>query len=312
MQPQPSVSVIVPVHRAGDYLEALLKGLEAQKNRDFEVLLVGFQNKKLQSRVFSKNVRYLAASSRWPDTKRNLGGQNAKAPILAYIDEDCIPQRDWIESIIHSFDKNLSASALEGATSGEQKRLLGHTIQNENGGWYPTCNMAFFKKDFLQIKGFDENYHFFREDMDIVFKLKNAGKIVLFEPAMKVFHPERSVLWNSFFNEVFLVKGDVRLYKKFPKLYREQFGFLCRGSFKLAAVVWLLLSLLIFGIFYNLLWSAAAIFGLIGFRYFLSMKKFGFSILEGAQFLLATTVRDLLFPFSILYYWLTIHPKKTD
>ncbi len=308
--PKPAVSVIVPVHRAGAFLEALLKGLQQQTSRDFEVVLVGFKNKELASRRLPPHFFYAEAPSRWPDVKRNVGAKKAKADILAYIDEDCIPDIDWVSSILESFARHSNAAALEGATRGEQKKLLGHTIQNETGGWYPACNMAFREKDFLEINGFDEQYHFFREDLDIVFKLKAAQKMVLFEPTMRVFHPERPVSWRTFFNEIFLVKGDVRLYKKFPALYRERFGFLCRGSFKQAALLWLLAFLFFAGLFYSPAVSAIAFLLSVFFRYWAGMRKKQFSWIEGSQFFFAATLRDLLFPFAIFYYWLAIKPKE--
>lgn len=309
---KPMVSVIVPVHRAGVFLEALLEGLQQQTVRNFEVILVGFKNKALAARSLPNRFFYVEAINRWPDVKRNLGAQNARAELLAYIDEDCIPDKNWVAVIQQSFFKNPSVGGLEGATRGEQKRLLGHTIQNEKGGWYPTCNMAFRKKDFQEVKGFDEQYHFFREDMDIVFKLKCSGKKILFEPSMRVFHPERSVSWKSFFNEIFLVKGDVRLYKKFPALYHERFGFLCRGSFKQSAFVWFLSLLFIFGLGRYYFLPVIALILLILFRYWISMRGKNFSPMQGTQFVLATTARDLVFVFAFVYYWLTIRPPHKD
>ncbi len=310
MTAKPAVSIIVPVHRAGAFLEALLKGLQHQTNRNFEAVLVGFNNKELSSRILPDRFLYIDAPVRWPDVKRNLGAHQAGAPLLAYIDEDCVPEKDGVESIIYSFDKHPSASTLEGATPGERRQLLSYAIFNEQGDQYPTCNMAFRKKDFLQVKGFDENYHFFREDMDIVFKLKDAGKTVLFEPTMRVFHPERRISAKTFFDELFLVKGDVRLYKKFPKLYHQQLGFLCRGSFKQSVVVWFLALLFVAGLFSTFFLSLLSVFLVVLFRYWIGMRGKKFSFAEGTQFIFATTLHDILFPFFIAYYWFTIVPAE--
>lgn len=306
---KPSVSVIVPVHRAGKFLEDLIQSLQHQTARHFEVILVGFHHTELQKRALPPGFFYVRAKSRWPDVKRNLGAQKAKGDILAYTDEDCIPDPHWVRAIEHVFSMHSKAAAIEGATRGEQKKLFSHSIQNEKGGWYPTCNMAFRKKDFVEIGGFDESYHFFREDLDIVFKLKHQNKTVLFSPLLHVFHPERKTDWRSILDELFMVKGDVRLYKKFPALYTKRFGFLCRGSFKQSLVVWFLLALVFVGIQYHPVLVLFGILGLVLFRYLVSMKKFQFSFSEGIQFFLAATARDLLFPFFVTYYWLTIHPK---
>ena len=192
-------------------------------------------------------------------------------------------------------------------TWNDNKNLFFHATENLNGGNFPACNYAFRKKWLERVNGFDEEYNFFREDTDLVFKIKREDGKIEFNEKVRVFHPPRKLPFYFPLKELKMVKGDVRLWKKFPALYREHFGFLCRGSFKQSAFSWLafvlMLAVLSEGsiLFFALLASAV-----VTFKFFVEMSEKSFSPDEGLVFTFFSFLRDLVFPFYFAFYRLTV------
>ena len=102
-----------------------------------------------------------------------------------------------------------------------------------------------------------------------------------------------------------LIKRDIRLWKKFPVLYREHFGFLCRGYFKQSffswgALLWLAGSVFVQSIPAFLL----GVLGVILFKFFVEMSGKRFSLLDGCVFVVCSFARDLLFPLFFSWFFL--------
>jgi len=196
---------------------------------------------------------------------------------------------------------------IEGLTWNDNKKLYFHATENLSGGNFPACNYTFRKKWLERVNGFDEDYNFFREDTDLVFKIMQAGGRIEFNEDVKVFHPPRRLPFYFPLKELKMVKGDVRLWKKFPEFYNEHFGFLCRGSFKQSAFSWLALVLMAAAFssqsiaFFALIASAVVIF-----KFFVEMRRKSFSSSKGLTFVFFSFLRDLLFPFYFVFYFFTV------
>lgn len=300
-------------------LKETLKALTLQLYplKDFEVIVVSNKDDGLKefaellSKKTNLKISFFLHSNKGVTAKRNFGVLNANGKIIAFTDDDCIPEKDWLLKVREAF-KNNDVIAVEGKTIGKQTMLFSHAITNLEGKRYPTCNLAVLKEAFLKVKGFDERFTYHRDDADLAFKLLTIGKI-FFEPKAIVFHPERRKPFISILKELFLVKGDVLLFKKFPKLYKNHFGFVCRGLFKQAAFSWLMLLLLILGFIYNnFLIILLSVFLILLFRYFVSIKGKKATIFEMLIFIVFSFIRDILFIFSFSYYWLNLKAENNS
>ncbi|MBS3061390.1 MAG: glycosyltransferase family 2 protein [Candidatus Diapherotrites archaeon] len=315
------ISVVIPVHTRRSELEKNLLALERQtypKTR-FEVVCVG-QNENALPESFCrperfsktrKNFSFFSIPSRWPDAKRNAGIKKSRGEIVAFTDDDCLVAEDWLEKINLAFEQNPKIAGVEGKTVGQSELLFSHATKNECGGLYPTCNMAFQKNALQQVNGFDERYHFFREDIDLAFAVqKNAGPIV-FDDHVVVVHPERKTSGLSVLNELKMFRGDVLLFKKYPAEYKRTFGWLGKGALKQSFATFFLLVM--FSVFLELGFPVAAlgmVFAWIVFKFFLLMRKKKFSLIEGVLFLIASGAKDLLAPVYYFKYWLEVNEKE--
>jgi len=303
---KPKISVVIPAHNRPDFLENTIKALLAQSLKEFELLVVGYKGNETIPRVrkkFSdKRIRFFRISSRFPDKKRNFGIRKARAGIVAFTDDDCLPEKDWLKNMYAAFGKDKALAGIEGLTWNDNKRLYFHATENLAGGKYPACNYAFRKKWLEKVGGFDEDYNFFREDTDLAFKVLKKGGRVEFRRDVRVFHPPRKLKLYQPARELKYLKGDVRLFKKFPKLYRKHFGLLCRGPIKQSLFAGAIIWVLTFAVFNAVLWLLALAVAVEWlFKYFVEMRGKKFSAFEGIAFPLFSFLRDLLFGYVFIY-----------
>lgn len=98
---KPFVSVIIPVYDNMERLKICLEALEKQTYAGnlYEVIVVNNNpSKNIEPHIVHfDNVRVICESRRGSYAARNKGILNAKGPVLAFTDSDCIPLGDWLE-----------------------------------------------------------------------------------------------------------------------------------------------------------------------------------------------------------------------
>lgn len=110
MAGRPRVSVIIPHLNEPDDLRLCLTALDAQRQDgvSFEIIVVDNGSRELPefARSMVPGVRLLRELTPGPGPARNLGAANAKAPLLAFIDADCVGAPGWLAAIVRCFDEN--------------------------------------------------------------------------------------------------------------------------------------------------------------------------------------------------------------
>ena len=118
------VSVIVPTFNRCVLLGSLLDGLAAQESGDttFEVLIVDNNStdgtraavEGFKAQYPTLSIRYVFAAPQGVSYARNAGAQRARAPILAFVDDDVVPAPSWVASIKRAFDEHPAIDAIGG------------------------------------------------------------------------------------------------------------------------------------------------------------------------------------------------------
>lgn len=81
------------------------------------------------------------------------------------------------------------------------------------------CRKAVLKK----LGGFDERFRMaWREDSDLYFRLLEGGVDVIDAPDTIVVHPVRTARWGASILQQKKILFDALLYKKHPRLYRQE------------------------------------------------------------------------------------------
>jgi GT2 family glycosyltransferase len=204
----PKVSVVVPTCGRPELLSRCLQALEHQSlPRDqYEVIVSEDQRRE------------------GPATARNRGWRRAAAPIVAFTDDDCVPDRDWLRRGLDAFAEG--ADAVCGRIVmpvGERPTDYERDAQGLERAEFVTAN-CFVRKSMLQrLGGFDERFRLaWREDSDLHFALLARGARILREPRAIVLHPVRPASWCVSLRQQRKVMFDALLFKKYPRLYRER------------------------------------------------------------------------------------------
>lgn len=234
--PAPKASVVVATRNRAELLGRLLDALELQESEHFEVIVVDDASTDRTPALLAKRATTAAAYSlvairqemnHGPAAARNRGWRASSAPVVCFTDDDCIPQKGWLNAHIATIEAG--ADLVQGRTNPvpEQRNRstpFSRSIQRErDGGFYETCNMSYRREVLEQVDGFDENFRFpFGEDTDIAWRAIEAGYGVAFNSLAEVYHEVWPFDWNAHVADVQRKESLVLLVRKHPRL-RELF-----------------------------------------------------------------------------------------
>jgi hypothetical protein len=90
-QPLPQFSVVIPSYERPEHLNALIACLQAQLERDFEVIIIDQSSKPWggAKQEFGFSLTYHHSPVKGAVRARNTGAMLAQGEVLAFIDDDC-------------------------------------------------------------------------------------------------------------------------------------------------------------------------------------------------------------------------------
>src|SRR5687767_744377 len=114
----PVVSVVVPTRGRAAYLEVTLDSLLAQRTEiPHEILVVDDGAPDATAEVVAARpaVRYVAhGEKRGLNAARNTGVREARAPLIAFVDDDVLVPPGWLEAVAAGARRHPEAGALGG------------------------------------------------------------------------------------------------------------------------------------------------------------------------------------------------------
>lgn len=230
-----NISVIIPTYRRPELLIKCLLALLQQRfdKSSYEIIVVSDgpdpDTELLVNRLKNNSevcIRYLATfQKKGPATARNYGWLNARGRIIAFTDDDTIPDVYWLNEIW----RNINHEGLDAITGKVivplGKRPTDHE-RNTSGlekADFITANCACTKSALIKTGGFDEQFEMaWREDSDLEFKLIQEHIPIRPVSSAIVTHPVRKAMWGVSIKEQKKTLYNALLYKKFPELYREK------------------------------------------------------------------------------------------
>jgi GT2 family glycosyltransferase len=221
------VSVVVPTCGRPDLLKRCVAALERQSlpREQYEILVS--DDTELRS---------------GPAAARNRGWRRSHAPIIAFTDDDTVPDPRWLERGIEAVRRG--ADAVVGRTVMPLSDTPTDYERNESGlerAEFITAN-CFVRRPVLErLGGFDESFRMpWREDSDLHFRLLDGGcRIVKTERAVVV-HPVRPAPWGVSLRQQKKVVFDALLFRKHPRRYRERIRAAPRWDYYLTVLLLLL------------------------------------------------------------------------
>jgi GT2 family glycosyltransferase len=231
------VSVVIPTCGRADLLDRCLSALLAQTVRgaDMEIVVVDDAALDTTRSAIARWTERMAARGvdlayvanhgpHGPAAARNRGWRVARAAIIAFTDDDTVPDPDWLRHGLQAFSDDVDAlwgrivMPLPGQPS-DYERDASHLARAE----FVTAN-CFCRKAMLDaLGGFDERFRLaWREDSDFHFRLLEKGARIRHVPQALVVHPVRPARWGVSISQQRKIQFDALLYKKHPLLYRRK------------------------------------------------------------------------------------------
>jgi glycosyltransferase involved in cell wall biosynthesis len=228
------ISVVIPTYNRPSLLKNCISSLCDQTLgiELYEIIIVSDgpdkESKKVVLEFAEKhnNIIYLSLpEKKGPAAARNLGWQNAKGVLIAFTDDDCLPDALWLDAIWKHY-KNEPEVAFTGKVvvpTSDDPTDFELNIKGLETGDFVTANCVVTKATLQAIGGFDENFTLaWREDSDLEFKLlQRQVPITRLEDAI-VFHPARKAPWGVSIKEQRKTMFNALLFKKYPELYRQR------------------------------------------------------------------------------------------
>src|SRR5262249_30734832 len=138
-------------------------------------------------------VRWLEGPRRGPAANRNHASKYATGDWLAFIDDDCIPDRNWLNEIVKAI---ATADVIEGRKicPAKTNHPVEEVVENETGNLFWTCNLAIRRDLFEELVGFDEDFlEPGGEDLEFAWRIKQKRLTTRFASDMIVCHPARKL-----------------------------------------------------------------------------------------------------------------------
>jgi GT2 family glycosyltransferase len=200
------VSVVMATHNRPERLVRQLAALRAQTLPDdaYEVIVVDdasgpetvelLQRERRQEQGPSLHVIRRDRSG-GPAAARNQGWRAAKAPLIAFTDDDCRPAPGWLAALLAAArDAGDGDFFIQGRTEvdPDEAHLLFALARSVNitepSPWHETCNMAYPRSLLERLGGFDESFTFGGEDTDLGLRALGAGARRRFAAEALVWH----------------------------------------------------------------------------------------------------------------------------
>lgn len=224
----PQVTVAIATHNRASYLEGVFQALSAQtlSPENFEVVIVDDGS----SDDTPSRITQLAAESalqvlclrnpaaRGPAVARNMAWRRARAPVVAFTDDDCLPAPSWL---VRGLEALTGEAIVVGQIAPNPLQPLGpfsRTVKRNNPKWISTSNVFYGVADLERVGGFDEAFRLPAcEDTELGLRVRDElGRALLYSPEALVYHDVRPSRFMDALRETQKWTVSPRLFRLHP------------------------------------------------------------------------------------------------
>jgi GT2 family glycosyltransferase len=226
-----AVSVVVASHARQLRLRWLLNALEEQTFAEpWELVIVHDYDEATAERVIHRHplpgVKAIEGTG-GPGRRRNVGWRAASAELIAFIDDDCRPERDWLERLV-SAARDHPGHVIQGRTrpdTFEGGVLAAPHVRTLNiepvNSYRETCNILYPRELLERLDGFDERA-ITGEDVDLSLRALGAGAQISAAPDALAYHAIESFTLPGILRQNLKWRHLAYLVKRHPEM-RAQF-----------------------------------------------------------------------------------------
>lgn len=199
-------TVVVITRNRESYLKNALNSLVKQTVFPDEILVIdnmSTDNTKQLVESFKSRlpVRYLTESKIGTAYARNKGLDESSGEIVAFIDDDCEAEEDWVEKIIEAHRLYPNAAAVQGKiitlpAKGilsdlfkiDYRRWVRLNLQSDDRCYFLDTANTSFKVKKLKKHGirFDKKMTYYADDVDLSYQMISKDQIIIYRPEISV------------------------------------------------------------------------------------------------------------------------------
>lgn len=209
-------SIVISTLNRDLFLRRTLGVLEKQTYKNFEVIVVcgpSTDNTNKEVEAYKEKIKIVNCDVANLCISRNIGIKNSSGDIICFIDDDCIPNKWWLENIVNSFtsDDIAGVGGIVYNTDGDQIQFKnGYTniwcevkwynenlvdyndSRGEQFNYIPGGNAAFRRKVLQEVGGFDEYIEYFADESDLAVRIIKKGYKLIHNNEVIVYHASAS------------------------------------------------------------------------------------------------------------------------
>lgn len=217
---RPLVSIIIPLKKINDYIKEETEYILEQIYSNFELIILPdkYSDEEINIELFKDSrIKIIETGEFPPAVKRAIGTEHSKGSILAFLDDDTYPEKDWLLNALRAmesvkinalggpavssskdnFSKQISGLIYSSSLmSGKHKaRYIPDKVQYVND--YPSCNFIITRELYYRVGGFKSEYYP-GEDTILCNNIIKANEKILYTPEALVYHHRRDLFFGHF------------------------------------------------------------------------------------------------------------------
>ena len=208
----PSFSIVIPTYRRPRQLAACLESLAAldYPRERYEVIVVDddggvpldadLERSREQLDVTVLRTIDRGARHGGPAAARNLGARRAEGEVLAFTDDDCLPDPRWLDALGARFTEapdravgGRTVNLYSATSSAKASQLIldcvyaFYNADASHARFFPSNNLAVPREGFLRVGGFDPAFRI-SEDRDLCDRWLQRGSGMAYARDAVVYH----------------------------------------------------------------------------------------------------------------------------
>jgi GT2 family glycosyltransferase len=228
----PLVTVIVCTYNGQRTLAETCAGIRNLAYRRVEVIVVDDGSTDASAEIArGHGFQVISTENRGLSSARNTGARLAQGEIVAYLDDDAVPDPHWLNHVVDAFarddiagvggpniavpDDGVVADAVAISPGNPSQVLLEDRVAEH----IPGCNASFRRDVLLEAGGFDPRFHTAGDDVDMCWRLQDAGGKIGYSAAAVVLHHRRATVRGYLAQQRGYGKAEAMLERKWPERY---------------------------------------------------------------------------------------------
>ncbi len=228
----PRVSVVICTFNGERTLGETCAAVARLEYPDLEVIVVDDGSTDASAAIAAEHgFTVISTENQGLSAARNTGARAATGEIVAYLDDDAAPDPHWLHYAVDAFAREgvvavggpnvavpgdgLVADAVAMAPGNPSHVLLSDRVAEH----IPGCNSLFRRDALRAIGGFDPRFRTAGDDVDVCWRLQDAGGTIAFAPGAVVLHHRRGSLPGYLRQQRGYGQAEASLERKWPARY---------------------------------------------------------------------------------------------